>query len=129
MTFPDRDPSQARWCVALGETLSDVGRRVGRLSVLIAQDWPDERGREWAERLGLLHRRLGRDASAAVELGDRLVRQPERVDDGGLPPATGTVSNGARRPGMRLGDTGASRAQEGRGMRIAELPDPGEPPG
>jgi len=95
----------ARWCARLAEVLGDVGRRAGELGQLVARDWPDPRGREWAERTSALGGLLGHGARAAAELG-------------------GSYTRADRRTGMRLGGTDAQRVDDERGMRIAELGPP-----
>jgi hypothetical protein len=95
----------ARWCARLAEVLGDVGRRAGELGQLVARDWPDSRGHEWAERTSALGALLGREATAAAELG-------------------GSYTRADRRTGMRLGGTDAQRVDDERGMRIAELDPP-----
>lgn len=94
-----------RWCARLAEVLGDVGRRAVELGQLVARDWPDARGHEWAERTSSLGALLGREATAAAELG-------------------GSYPRAGRGTGMRLGGTDAQRVDDERGMRIAEL-DPG----
>lgn len=121
---PATGPATARWCAALGDTMTDVGRRLGQLAEQIATDWPDQRGREWAERVARLRLELGREAAVAAELGRQVSRYPA---DDGIGPATPPPA-GARatpRTGVRLGGTSASRADDERGMRIAELADDG----
>jgi hypothetical protein len=121
---PDADALRgaARWCVRLAEALDDVGRRAGALADEISRDWPDDRGREWSERSWLLRGTLDRAAAEATELGAAFARAAAGTGIGPLP---GLPTSGGRRPGMRLGDTGASRVDDELGMRIAELPDPG----
>ncbi len=113
----------ARWCAQLAEVLGDVGRRAAQLGEQVARDWPDARGREWAERTSLLGSLLGREATAAAELGDAYARQA--ADAAPLHPTTG--GGAGRRTGMRLGGTDAERVDDERGLRIAELDPP--PPG
>jgi hypothetical protein len=113
----------ARWCTQVAEVLGDVGRRAVQLGELIADDWPDARGREWAERTSLLGALLGREATAATELGEAYARQ---AADPATPLFPGAGGAG-RRTGMRLGGTEAQRVDDERGMRIAELDPP--PPG
>lgn len=106
----------ARWCVGLVAALSDAAARVGELAGRIADDWPDEHGREWADRAAALHRDLDDNAHAAEQLG---AGWGTGVDPGPAPP----------RVGMRLGGTRAARTDDDHGMRIAELPDAPQPPG
>jgi plasmid replication initiation protein len=98
----------ARWCARLAEVLGDVGRRAVELGQVVARDWPDARGHEWAERTSALGALLGREATASAELGESYARA-------------------GRGTGMRLGGTDAERVDDERGMRIAELDPP--PPG
>ncbi|TWF78376.1 hypothetical protein FHX44_114299 [Pseudonocardia hierapolitana] len=116
------DPLQeaARWGARLAEVLCDVGRRAGELAELVARDWPDPRGREWAERTSVLCSLLGREATTAAELGESYARQ---AADAPTPPLPATGGAG-RRTGMRLGGTDAQRTDDERGMRIAELDPP-----
>jgi hypothetical protein len=106
----------ARWCARLAEMLGDVGRRAARLGELVARDWPDANGREWAERTSLLGSLLGREATAAEELGAAYARQADAV-----PLLPGAGGGAGRRTGVRLGGTDAERVDDERGMRIAEL--------
>ena len=101
MTSEDPSDDIVRWCVGLVDALSEAAARVGELAGWIADDWPDQHGREWAERATMLHRDLDDHARAAEQLAT----------------AWGRI-------GMRLGGTSASRTDDDRGMRIAELPDP-----
>lgn len=111
----------SRWCGRLAEVLGDVGRRAVVLGELVGRDWPDLRGREWAERISLLGGLLGREATAAAELGEAYARQAADAPGPLFPGGSG------RRTGMRLGGTDAQRVDDERGMRIAELDPP--PPG
>lgn len=112
-TVPDEpDELRAQWWAGLAEALLDIGRRVGQLAEQIGLDWPDPAGREWAERAAQVRVELGREADAAAELGAGYAR--------GLP-VPGSVD---RRTGARLGGTEASRVDDERGIRIAELPEP-----
>ena len=117
----------ARWCARLAEVLGDVGRRAVGLGESVAQDWPDPRGREWAERTSALGALLGREAIAAAELGQVYARQAADEPAPAAPPFPGTAGGAGRRTGMRLGGTDAQRVDDERGMRIAELDPP--PPG
>lgn len=104
----------AGWCAEVAAALLAASERVARLSVQVGEDWLDDRGREWAERAALLHRELDRAAARAAELG---ARQDDPVPAIPMP----IVPLGPRR-GPRLGGTGGVRADDGTGMRIAELP-------
>jgi hypothetical protein len=129
---PDDDPvlEAARWCARLVEVLGDVGRRVGQLSEQIGRDWPDGRGREWAERTAQLRSALEREELAATELGEAYARQAAGADGTTptIPPLAGHGGFAGRRTGVRLGGTDAVRVEDERGMRIAEL-GPLPPPG
>lgn len=130
MTRPGPPPG---WCANLAIALAEMSVQVGELADRILRDWPDDRGRERAERTAALHRELGRDALAAAQLGKALARDAaEDVDAGGeaAPPALPALSLGpAWRPGTRLAGTEADRVDPERGVRIAQLPDPGPQPG
>jgi hypothetical protein len=115
---PFRDA--ARWCARLAEVLGEVGRRAVALGDLVAGDWPDARGREWAERTSQLGASLGREAATVEELGEAYARQALDTPGPSFPGL-------GRHPGMRLGGTDARRVDDERGMRIAELDPP--PPG
>lgn len=113
------DPPAVQWCRGLAGLLVDAAVQVHRLAGRIAEDWPDDHGREWAQRAELLHRELGRDADIAAGLGSILDRQD--AEGAVLPPPL----PGGRAPsgrGVRLGGTEASRIDDERGMRIAALP-------
>lgn len=120
------EQAMARWCAHLVAALLDVGRRVGRLSEQIATDWPDDHGREWAERSALLRKDLDHAAVAAAELG-RVLGRGTGEDGTGAPAPVAAGASG--RAGMRLGGTAGARTDDERGMRIAELPDNGPLPG
>ena len=127
-----------RWSVELADVLTEMSRRVGRLAELIADDWPDPRGRDVAERSVLVGRELGREAVVAAELGHAYARAAEdSAADGTTDGTTGSGDTGTARlphptsggPGIRLGDPRGTRADEERGMRIAELPAARSPEG
>ena len=108
--------SDTRWCADVAAVLRAASDQTARLAVQIAEDWLDDRGREWAERAALLHRELDRIAGDAAHLGTRLAH-PEPA-----PPVLTTVVAGTGRRGPRLGGTAGERADDAYGMRIAELP-------
>ena len=110
MTSPGRTELQrARdWSAALATALDAAAREVGDLARRLAAGWPDDHGREWAERLLTLRNTLERDADAAVRLRTAGRAGGRRAD--GLPPS-----------GPRLGGTGARRADDERGVRIPRL--------
>ncbi len=120
------DPASPRWCAELADVLGDVARRVGRLAELIAVDWPDDQGRMWAERSAQLQAELERQAQAATELGRRLEQAAPTADAEPLGSSTGSGlhAGSGGRVGIRLGSTDGHRADDERGMRIAELPPP-----
>jgi hypothetical protein len=103
----------ARWCADVAAVLFAASDRTARLAVGIAEDWLDDRGREWAERVALLRRELDRSAEDAAEQGRRL------ADSGTAPLIAPT---GPARGGPRLGGVGGIRTEDDTGMRIAELP-------
>jgi hypothetical protein len=115
VTSPGRSELQrARdWSAALATALDAAAREVGDLARRLAAGWPDDHGREWAERLLTLRITLERDADAAVRFG----LQAERAADeqAGVPPS-----------GPRLGGTGARRADDERGVRIPRLDERGD---
>lgn len=133
MTEPDGDPPDARWCAGVAASLAGASERVSRLALVIADDWRDARGQEWAERTTLLHRELGRVAAQATEIGTAIAQQAAEVvappDPGADPPtplpAAVPGATAAHARGPRLGAVAGDRTQDGLGMRIAELPEPG----
>jgi hypothetical protein len=113
--LPDDDPVMhaARWYELLAELLGDVGRRVAQLGEQLAHDWPDANGREWADRAAHVGGVLDREAAAAEQLGAGYARHAGEAG-----------SYAGRRTGVRLGSTDVARAEDERGMRIAELRPP-----
>lgn len=112
----------ARWlrrsAELLGLAAADTRRAVGA----VQRCWPDDRGRDWVERAGLVERQLQRDAAACAELADR-VRQAAQ-DERGSSSADDDAA-GAAPGGPRLGSTSARRVDSFRGMRIATLAEGG----
>ncbi len=107
----------AGWCGEVAAVLAAASERTARLAVQIAEDWLDDRGREWAERAALLHRELERSAAAAAALGTRFTG-PDPSSSVLWP--IGPVI--ARHRGPRLGGTSGARTGDDTGMQIAELP-------
>jgi hypothetical protein len=103
-----------RWYERLAAVLADAGIRIGRLIEQVADDWPDERGREWTQRCAQLRGDLAREEDAAAELAAACARELRNQ------------GNAERSSGIRLGGTEAQRVDDERGMRIAQLSD--EPP-
>ncbi len=110
--------SSADWCAEVVAVLVEASDRTARLAVAIAEDWLDDRGREWAERAALLHRELDRLAADAARRG------AERADPDPfpLPVLAAPGRRGPRLGGPRLGGTAGTRVDDEDGMRIAELP-------
>jgi hypothetical protein len=108
------------WFARLAAVLGELAPRVGRLAAEVERGWPDHSGRAWGARAGLVHRELARVAAEAAELA-------ARCGDGGwvpgrsraLRPAAASEPRGPRLPG-----TEGQRADDGTGVRIAELPPP-----
>lgn len=121
---PDVPPAvledACRWCERLAAVAADVGRRVRLLAEQVATDWPDARGREWANRAAGAGAELQRAADSAAELGATYARQAAAL----LTAAGGAGAALGRPAGMRLGGTAAARVEDEHGMRIAELTDP-----
>jgi hypothetical protein len=121
----DADDGQAveqavRWLRGLGPRLDDATRLVARLAGIIDESWRDDRGRDWAERLGLVRGELAREAIACQGLAGGLTRVAEEL--------ASARCGGVEQPwGPVLGDTTARRANPDRGMRIATLPEPADP--
>lgn len=105
--------SDTSWCADVAAVLLAASDQTARLAVRIAEDWLDDRGREWAERAALLHRELDRMATEAAHLG----AQPDPAL-----PVLPTLVVGTGRRGPRLGGTAGERADDAYGMSIAELP-------
>ena len=93
------------WSGALATALDAAARELAYLARQLAAGWPDDHGREWAERLLTLRNTLEHDADVAVRLGLQIERAADEPTD--LPPS-----------GPRLGGTGARRADDERGVRI-----------
>lgn len=122
MTAPEPSPVEL-WVTRLARTLADAAALAGALAGAIAKDWTDSRGPEWAERAGLVHRELERDAAAAAQVSAALTGDPAATDPATVVTAIASAALSApQRRGVRLGDTLAQRIDEERGMRIAQLP-------
>lgn len=103
----------------MATVLDEIAQGVAAAARGLADGWPDARGREWAERLLLVHHALGRDADAAAELGRAIDRvaaaTPASVDD-----PSGAPSGGY---GPSLGSTSARRVHDRPGVTIPRLND------
>lgn len=104
---PELDRARS-WSAALAAVLDEVTEQIGVAARRLADGWPDVRGDEWAQRLYSLGAALHREADAAVEFGRAIDRLPEAT-----PPADDSGADGPR-----LGDTGARRADDRRGVTI-----------
>jgi hypothetical protein len=105
---------------ALGSRLDDATRLVERLARVLDEVWRDDRGRDWADRLGLVCGELARETIACQGLAGGLTRVAEEL-------ASARCGVGEQQWGPLLGDTAARRANPDRGMRIATLPEPADP--
>jgi hypothetical protein len=104
-----------QWSVDLEATLSETAEHVADVARRLSDCWPDDRGREWTERLVTLRRALEHDADAAAELGRAIDRAADSATDfGGLH---------SEMIGPRLGSTTSRRADDERGVRIPRLGD------
>jgi hypothetical protein len=102
-----------QWSAAVAKALDEVTDQVGSIARRLADGWPDARGREWSERLLVLHHALHREADAAADLGRAVgdVTHGSDADDG---------SSGY---GPLLGGTAARRVDDRRGVTIPRLND------
>jgi hypothetical protein len=110
-----------RWLRALGSRLDDATRLIERLAGIVDESWRDDRGRDWADRLGLVRGELSREAIACRGLAGGLTRTAEEL-------ASARCGAGEQPWGPLLGDIAARRVNPDRGMRIATLPQPDDPP-
>ena len=99
--------------------LEEALPELARVADEVGRAWPDRLGREWAERASLVHRALLRDLDAVLA-GLRAAQALQGPDT-----PRGASRAADRGPGPRLGDTGADRSDDERGMRIATLGEPG----
>lgn len=102
-----------RWAAELVAALDELTDEIGTAARRLAEGWPDAAGRDWADRLQLLHHALRGDADAATDFGRAVDRVALETDTG-----TDGLS------GPRLGGTGGRRADDRRGVTIPELNDP-----
>jgi hypothetical protein len=100
------------WAGRLAAVLAELVPRIGRLAGEVERCWPDRSGWEWAGRVALVHRELDRVEAIAAELAARCLGEAARSRARPL----GTPG------GPRLGGTEGTRADDGSGIRIAELP-------
>jgi hypothetical protein len=113
-------------CLALAGELVVLAARARDVALLVAGARPDERGQAWAERAGLVHRALRREAVAAADLGHALRRSAQAAEETD-PLVAGSlvgIAAGLQAGRMRLGGVEARRADDETGVRIAQLPDP-----
>lgn len=110
-------------CTALAVLVGDLLPRVRDLASTLAECWPDEHGRGWAERTALVHRALVGEVAAVEDLA-RALQQVARalLDEPAEDPAPAVVpwTGGS----ARLGGTQAQRVGTDVGPEIAVLPDP-----
>ena len=133
---PEAVRAAASWFAAVSSSLDAVLGEVAAVAGRIAAAWPDARGAEWAERAALVHRELGREADASAEAGRSATRLADdlSVESGpgtapGVPTIRPSALHGGRPGGARLGGTEADRADDERGVRIPQLPEPVDRPG
>lgn len=104
----DPDDDVLRWAGRAAGELADAAVRVGLLAAAVADDWLDETGRAWVERIEGLRRDLDGAADDAADLG-------------ALWAAAARAAAGRGSP--QLGGTEGARVDDTPGMRIAELLD------
>jgi hypothetical protein len=101
----------------LADRLRDAVAEMRGLVAEVAEDWPDARGRAWADRAELMHRDLDRQAEEAGRLARLVERLVQEITD----------AAGHREPGPAGGPVlpgvDAVRVVEVRGMRLATLPE------
>lgn len=119
----------ADWGNMLATTLRTMAPHLERLVGNLQRVWPDDCGRECTERLGLLHRELDRQVLASERLARAASRVAHDLAIAAEAETAGWSSSTLRRHGPRLGGTESDRVEDDRGMRIAQLPDPGSPSG
>ncbi|OJY52596.1 hypothetical protein [Pseudonocardia sp. 73-21] len=153
MIPPGDDDPDARWWGGVSAALAGAADGAGRLALAVAEDWRDGHGQEWAERVALLHRELGRVAAESSEIVAAIAR---RAPEPPSPPVAGPPTAGPRASlvppsgpplswqealaplraavlgaaaatrdrGPRLGTAAGERVDDDLGMRIAELSEP-----
>ncbi|WP_300017221.1 hypothetical protein [Pseudonocardia sp.] len=127
------DEAVAAW-ESVGEVLAGTAHRLldavpvtARIIADVERDWRDELGREWVERAHLVRRALVRELDATLDaaaaVADALRPGPADEETRAIGAAGhGRPSVGGPRPGgPRLGDTAVERADDERGVRIAQL--------
>ena len=119
MTAAQRSELQRaqQWSAAVAAVLDEITDRVGTAARRLSDGWPDARGREWTERLVVLHHALRRDADAAAALGQAI---GHAADD---PSADDPTDDGPPSSGPLLGGTSARRVDDRRGVTIPRLND------
>lgn len=120
----------AERCLMLAGELVVLAARARDVALLVAGARSDEHGQAWAERAGLVHRALRREAVAAGDLGHALRRSAQAAREADLLVAGSFVgiAAGLQAGRVRLGGVDARRADDEVGMRIARLPEPPDAP-
>lgn len=101
----------------LGANMAGLLPDVRRLVADVERDWLDPQGRAWVERIGAVQHALERELDVVWGVAARIAWLLAAED--GRPAA---AARGSGR-GPRLGDTDVERADDERGVRIAQLGD------
>lgn len=107
----------------LAAALREAVPQVEAIARAVHEARPDGCGREWAERAGLVHRRLSRELTileALIDAAGRALRDRGPAGSGPVPPGSSPGTGSAGR--ARLAGTAGDRADPGLGPRIATLP-------
>jgi hypothetical protein len=104
-----------QWSAAVATALGGITDEVETAARRLADGWPDDRGREWTERLHALQHALEGHADAAAQLG-RVIGHA--ADDQALSGDPGPLAYGPL-----LGGTGGRHVDDRRGVTIPRLND------